>query len=592
MTAPASPTPSAPAPSAPAFPAPPASPLPTRGPSFAIFFAAFAVYLTVGVYLAVDQQFLFGDTLSRVQAAQSVLYSRDPHLSAIGFIFTPLTAVVQLPLIALSPWIPALTADALAAVITSALFMAGSVVMLAGIARDRGAPLPLAVIVVLAYAANPMIVLYGANGMSEAPALFFILWATRRLLRWVDTDDVHDLIVVGLALALGFLTRYDVGAAAVAAALTVAVISWRRPVEDAEPVGDDRHHRAVIDGAIVALPTLAAFLMWSVTSWIISGELLAQFTSEYGNAAIIEQSGGSGSDSVAEALRFSFTELLILAPALPVLLAVVTAVRWRRRRRIVLVAAVVVGAAVLAFQIVVYARGTTFGFLRFYLAVIPVAAAAALLACSAQRRVPWRRLGHHPQLPRPHEFGRRRSIGMIAGAAVAALSMVLAVPVTARGMTSPRYAPQEFALATIVHPQPDSVDQVYLDARKVARSFSTEKALAQYLDSLDLPEGSILTDTVYGFAVVTRSTNPRRFVIPSDQDFAEILNDPAAFGVQYLLSVPNEGRGRSDALNLRYPTLYANGASVATLTLEAPNQGADLPDWRVYRVVPSADGQP
>ena len=79
----------------------------------AIFLTCAAIYLAVGWYLNVEQQFLFGDALSRVQAAQSVLFSRDPHLSAIGFIFTPLTAIVQLPLIALSPWIPALTADAI-----------------------------------------------------------------------------------------------------------------------------------------------------------------------------------------------------------------------------------------------------------------------------------------------------------------------------------------------------------------------------------------------------------------------------------------------------------------------------------------------
>ena len=42
-----------------------------------------------------------GDALSRVQAAESVLFSRDPHLAAIGFIFTPLTAMVQIPAILL-----------------------------------------------------------------------------------------------------------------------------------------------------------------------------------------------------------------------------------------------------------------------------------------------------------------------------------------------------------------------------------------------------------------------------------------------------------------------------------------------------------
>ena len=56
-----------------------------------------SVYLAVGYWLQVRHGFIIGDALSRVFAAQSVLFSRDPHLAAIGFIFTPLTAMVQLP---------------------------------------------------------------------------------------------------------------------------------------------------------------------------------------------------------------------------------------------------------------------------------------------------------------------------------------------------------------------------------------------------------------------------------------------------------------------------------------------------------------
>lgn len=40
----------------------------------------------------------------------------------------------------------------------------------------------------------------------------------------------------------------------------------------------------------------------------------------------------------------------------------------------------------------------------------------------------------------------------------------------------------------------------------------------------------------------------------------------------------------SDALNLRYPTLYETGADIATLELEIPNDGDSQPDWRLYRV--------
>ena len=62
-----------------------------------------SVYLAVGYWLQVGNGFILGDALSRVSAAQSALFSRDPHLAAIGFIFTPLTAMVQIPAVCLEP---------------------------------------------------------------------------------------------------------------------------------------------------------------------------------------------------------------------------------------------------------------------------------------------------------------------------------------------------------------------------------------------------------------------------------------------------------------------------------------------------------
>ncbi|MGA9873768.1 MAG: ABC transporter, partial [Rhodococcus sp. (in: high G+C Gram-positive bacteria)] len=90
---------------------------------------------------------------------------------------------------------------------------------------------------------------------------------------------------------------------------------------------------------------------------------------------------------------------------------------------------------------------------------------------------------------------------------------------------------------------------------------------------------------VYGFAVLAASEHPKRFIVPSDQDFTTILNDPAAADVQLLLTVPNSGRGESDAINRRYPTVYDNGGIVGSLLFEVPNVGADQPNWRVYQVL-------
>ncbi|MEP9417532.1 glycosyltransferase family 39 protein [Gordonia sp. VNQ95] len=549
----------------------------TRNRVIALFVVMFAIYLGVGLYLAVGVHFYFGDALSRVQSAQSVLFSRSPHLAAIGFIFTPMTAIVQLPLTALTPWIPQMTTDAVSAVVMSAAFMAGSVVQVSGIARDRGLDRVVATLITVCYALNPMIVLYGANGMSEAPYLFFLAWAARRLMRWVDTDDVHELAVAGIALAFGYLTRYDGGAASLAAALVVAWVTYRRTDTG------KRISRVMLDVVLVVSPSALAFLGWAFASWLITGNAFAQFTSEYGNAAIIEQSGGSGSSTVSEALWFSTVELAILAPLLPLLGALVIGIRVARRRIQPLLPPLLMIGAVLFFQVYSYARGSTFGFLRFYMTVIVLGAIVALISVPARRHPPFRREGLHAALPPVRRRGSRRGVYVFASV-FAIIVMTVALPTTAYGMTSPKFAPQEFAIGSIVWPRPDSVSQRHLDEQEVVRTFSTERTLAEYLDSLNLPDGAVLTDTVYGFAVVVQSRRPKQFVIPSDGDFALVLNDPAGHGVQYLLAVPDTGRGASDALNQRYPTLYENGAQISVRVLEARNQGANSPDWRVYRV--------
>ena len=189
----------------------------------------FALYLAVGYWLQVRNGFILGDALSRVSAAQSVLFSRDPHLAAIGFIFTPLTAMVQIPAIGLSPWWPDLAEKAFAGSVMSALFMAGSVVQIMGIGTDRGLPRGYIIAITALFALNPMIAFYGSNGMSEAPFIFFVTWAVRRLIMWMVDDDVHHLIAAGgIAMALSYLTRYDAVACIAAAGVVVFVTTYRR----------------------------------------------------------------------------------------------------------------------------------------------------------------------------------------------------------------------------------------------------------------------------------------------------------------------------------------------------------------------------
>jgi hypothetical protein len=543
-----------------------------------VFLIALAVYLGVGYWLQVRNGFIIGDSLSRVTAAQSVLFSRDPHLAAIGFIFTPLTALLQIPAIAFSPLWPDMAERAFSGTILSAFFMAAAVVQILGMGTDRGLPRAYSLTITVLFALNPMIIFYGSNGMSEAPFLFFMSWAVRRLIMWMINDDVHHLVVAGgIAMGLAYLTRYDAVACIAAAGFLVGGTTYLRA--RTRP----RVRRAVLDLLMVSLPGFASFLGWAVVSWLITGEAFAQFTSQYGNTAILAQSGQTKPEFFT-GLSFAVVCITLLAPTLVPLAGWTVARRWGRPYWPTMLVPIVIYGAALAFQAYSYASGSTFGFLRFYIIAIPLAACLALLAVPDGVILPTKRPGRFaPPLLVDPEASFRGPHSRFVHVAVA-LVFAVSVPVTAWGMGKPEYAPQEFALGAVLAPQPDSLSEQKAREHRIAQTFSTERDVADYLDGLGLPETSVLTDTVYGFAVIAASHQPKMFVIPSDPDFTAKLNDPVGSDITYMLSVPPTGRGSSDALNLRYPTLYETGADIATLELEIPNIGEGQPNWRLYRV--------
>ena len=103
--------------------------------------------------------------------------------------------------------------------------------------------------------------------------------------------------------------------------------------------------------------------------------------------------------------------------------------------------------------------------------------------------------------------------------------------------------------------------------------------VAAYLDSLDLPEGSVITDVAYSFPIVLASRNPKQFVITPDRDFEEKLSNPVDGRVRYALVI-DPAFSTADAVALRYPGIHEDGSGVATLKREwRDGRGAA---WRLY----------
>ncbi len=351
--------------------APDRAPNPRRGASLWLFAILFGAYTAVGCVLILRYNIVEGDGISRVANAGYALWSKDPHLSAIGFVWGPLPSLVEIPVLQLSVWWPELRTRGLAGVVQSAAFTAGCAVLIRLIAMDRSVGSRWQWVAVGCFALNPMIVIYAGTGMSESAMLFCILWMVRYLLRWLDSPRVFDLASVGLALAVGYLVRYEtLIAAAGVAALVTGTVFLRSPREE-------RVAATALNALVVLFPIGAAFALFAAAGWIMTAEAFAIISSDYGNASQVQVAAERGFSNVSTDGALLIHRLTSIQPfiGIAVILAATRAVSARRVDPLVPIGAF---GTVLAFAAWGQYTGSTFGWYRYFMAAIPMVIVIAL----------------------------------------------------------------------------------------------------------------------------------------------------------------------------------------------------------------------
>ncbi|HEX4364306.1 MAG TPA: glycosyltransferase family 39 protein [Solirubrobacteraceae bacterium] len=516
----------------------------TRREALAWLATLSVLYVALGCWLVLHANLIVGDALSRVASAQFVIGSRDPHLAAVGFIWPPLLSFMEIPLVELRPLWPALASRGMASVVLSALFTAAAAIEILRIVRRQTGRPAMARAAALAFALNPLILFYAANGMSEASFVYFALRGSRALLRWAHTDDTGALVLAGLAFALGYLIRYEALVAATGAMLVVLAIDlrWGRQASLRA-----RAAQIAIDVGTLMLPVVLAFLGWAFYSWLITGQPFAQFTDVYGNSSIIRlESAGQAASSSSKQIFRAGIDVWLLCCSAPFAIAW-CAHAMRRRTDPLELSVALPGSAVLAFAAYDIATGGQSPFLRYLIVAVPLC--VLLVAVRPM----------HPLIA---------AVGLGAPLLTAWLAI-----------SSPAIGTQEHYLPASLHTSTATKEEVmYL------HQFKAERRLAAAIDALHLGRGRVLVDALFGYPVVLASHDPRQFVITTDRDFAQALAQPWESGVRYLIAVAPIRRGLSDALNVRYPGIYATGGGIADFMLQADSDSAD-PSLRLYRVL-------
>jgi hypothetical protein len=538
------------------------------GEAQATLVVATVAYIGLAAYTVFGLGIIVGDAWSRVGNAFYVLFSRDPHLAAVGFVWNPLPSLVMLPFLPFQAIWPELVTHGFLASLVSAIFMAASVWQVRGILSDLGVVWPLRIVLTMLFAVQPMILLYAANGTSEAMFLFFLLVSARHLMRWLDSRSTTALALSGLGLALAYWTRYEAVAAALATVSLVAAWSFIRTPGPRE----ERRLTALADSIVVGLPFAAAFGLWALASWMIVGSPFETFTSIYGNssqvslaAGWLRESTGQGTDSAG---RYVLDQLNGLAPQAIVLMGLAGFFAlWRRDPRVLAIVAVMGG--VVMFAAWAFLTERSFGWLRFYIAVIPLVVLLGGLVLSTKR------VGRFPVATDRVPAWTRSVSGFASRVTIAALVILLSVVgigESVRTMLDAHLGREEAYTVQSWLVGPDGQSPL------PDQTHAAGGAVARYLDRLPPEDGSVLVDVATGFPVVLQSTRPRQFVITPDRDFPASLADPRAFGISYLLV---RADSELDAVGRVHGLATATQSSVADLVKEF-TEGAVT--WRLFAV--------
>ncbi len=529
-----------------------------------------AVLSVLGWFATVRAGVVPSDAVSRVQGALAVVAGRDPHPESIGFIWGPFPTLFQVPFVAMRSVWPDLAGRGVAAVLVSALCTGIMVTQLLAWGRDLGSPRWSRYAVVMLTLASPLVLLYGANGMSEACWMCALVVAARHLAQWARTDRLGSLVTAGVAVAVAYLTRYETAAAALGALAFVVVVSARRqPGDDGWDRGTvggqlgrtaRRFREVALDAAILSFPIGAAVVGWAAASYLIVGEPLAQLSSEYGNSAIVRAAAGVidtiiGDTSVSGRVGFFAEQLLVAAPLL-VPLALVTI--WAGGRRAVHgAAAMCVLGAPIVLQLVLAGAGSTFPWFRYVVGAVVLSGVLAMIltGTSGTRSASWLRpLAVCCLLP-----GVVWSWAVVTSGELGARDDQLMVD-------SLRTVSEGGEVA-----EADSV---------VARG---QTVAAGVLAEPDVEPGSVLTDASSTFAVVSAAARPEVFIIPSDRDFEAVVSDPATFGVRFvLLRVPASA---GDAVVAAHPGLATDQDPGFERVRSWGEDGDDAGRYVLYRVL-------
>ncbi|WP_348620755.1 hypothetical protein [Paenibacillus polymyxa] len=522
----------------------------SRWMAIGLFVFILALELSAGIYFSYVLGYMHTDALSRVANAFYVLYSRDPHLGAIGFIWNPLPSLLEMVILLLYPIFPALATYGLAAVILSATFAALTAMLLYRAGVRTGLSSGMSIMLALLYALNPFILLFGANGLSDSLYIYFIMMTVIEFALWLKDRMTASQIVSGLALAMAFWTRYEAVPLGVAMAggVVLAIMFLHRNMGRRELALREKLHKVEATWLLLLLPVVFSGLLWIFFNYLIMGNAFYFLNSEYSNTA--QSAELLNDDKFVEifsnplvALKFIASKTLWYSvPLFAILFIRLLSGRLFRWGTLIIL---LLFLSVPGLQFLLMMKQSSYGWFRYFMYVFPITVAWLPYELS-QLQGRW----------------RRAAFGLVS------VSLLLTAGLLSYALTRPDIAPDENSFLT----RTGNVNYVRQES---------DRKIAVWLDE-HLPKSTIMTDSASAYTMIVYSQYPKRFLITSDYSFNKALSYPQDNHVDYIL-VPKIMSGMPlSKINMVYPNLYEKGAPWVQLEREFNGE------WRLYKVLPKS----
>ncbi len=506
------------------------------------FLTPFTVFIAAAYVLVFKLQFVYGDALSRSFHAYSVFFGNQPKLTAIGFVWPPIPTLVQLPLVLFNP----LNNLGFAGNVVSAIFMALTAVYLNKIYKYFNIGFVLRLLFLFMFILNPMILFFGSNGMSEAIAVLFVTTTTYFLVAYLSTRSLSYVLKLGISTSLAVMTRWELAALIPVIMLIIGISVF---------LNYQKNCFKKIEGTILLFLTPVFFIIsiWILANWIIMGDPFYFLTSIYSNTAQSEKL--IESDNTFRNMQYNFGKIslfflqrvILLFPAYLVFCIFAIIKGIKNKEHLLCISLLLPTMSVLLFHAILLYKGQSFGWLRFFIYVLPSAYIfLGYIIANIKKRTYF-------------------YITLLCAVIIIVISSVSSL----YAMANPKIGREENQLVKAT---------LYSDLSQIEDwSYQKDMHIAQYIKNNTWPK-KILVDDFMGFPIVYYTQKPSIFIETIDDNFEEVLLDPVINDeVGYILVHKLGGVGDLDAINRRFPGIFENGTDFTTLEKA-------FEDWKLYKI--------